>query len=651
MKGIPVLVTLLSAAVAFAGRVETPLGEGWTADGVPVTLPHTWNAADGADGLGVEPKRCAHDSVSSPSYARKTVVYRHALPDPKPGRRLFIRFEGVSQIAKIRVNGYPVQAHAGAFTEFTCDLTSYLFPGGTNALEVTVDNRITRDVPPAEGDFTLCGGIYRGVRFIETDRVCIDPMTFGADGVTVDADAAGRVRVTARIYGARQRTATFAYEVAAPDGTRTTSDAAEFTVPDARPWTPETPNVYRLMVRMTSGECQDEVTVPFGFRKIELREDGFYLNGVRRQIRGVNRHQDRKGKGWAVSDADIEEDIRIIREMGADAIRTSHYPPCRKFYELCDRYGLMVWSEIPLVDDVPADSASFPGNALHVLCEMVAQRRNHPCVVLWGLFNELYQYRWDDGSAERIVAGMRDVAKAIDPSRPTVAASGAAPYVRCINAVPDGIGFNMYPGWYGTNTLESFSTMIADGARRHARRTVAISEYGAGGSPFAHGEPTLRCSPRSRHHSEEYQAYCHLGMLRGIRGNPDVWGSFAWVMFDAASDARVESDGFNDKGLVTGDRRIRKDAYYLYKANWTDVPTLHLVGSRLTETTNATMTVIGFSNVGETELLENGRSLGKKAPDEVCSVTWPEVRLASGSNRIELKAGGLTASADWRRTK
>jgi len=213
VRGALLLIACLAVVpAASAARRVTVVNDGWTADGVPVTLPQTWNAADGADGLDVPKGRCAHDSVSSPSYARKAVVYRHHLPDPTEGRRLFVCFEGVSQVAKITVNGYPVLSHAGAFTEFACDVTSYLFPGGTNEFMMTVDNRITRDIPPAEGDFTLFGGIYRPVRFVETDRVCIDPMTFGGPGVAVDADLSGRVRVTARIYGARLPAATFTGE-------------------------------------------------------------------------------------------------------------------------------------------------------------------------------------------------------------------------------------------------------------------------------------------------------------------------------------------------------------------------------------------------------------------------------------------------------
>ena len=627
----------------------TLLNAGWTADGEPVVLPHTWNAEDGSDGLGVEPGRCAHDSVDSRSYARKAVVYRHALPDPKPGTRRFLRFDGVSQVAKIRVNGYPVQSHAGAFTAFACDLTTYLFPGGTNAVEVVVDNLVSYDIPPAGGDFTMCGGIYRDVWLVEKPQVCFDPLTFGGPGVDVTADAAGHVHVVPHVLGARRDEVTVSYEVVAPDGARLSFAADDFTVPAACPWTPETPCLYRLVATLACGTCRDVVEVSFGFRTVELRADGFYLNGQKRRLRGVCRHQDRKGKGWAVSEEDIREDLSIIKAMGADAVRTSHYPPAPAFYSLCDEMGLLVWSEAPLVDDVPAKSPHFAGNALFAACEMVAQHRNHPSVFAWGLFNEIYQYRWDDGSAERVTVAIRDVVRAMDPSRPTVAAGGTSEISRDINSVPDGLGFNCYPGWYGKDGPDAMYAMVADGARRHGRRTVAVSEYGAAGSPHAHGDPRTRCWPRSRHHSEEYQAWCHLHWLRALKSHPDVWGTFAWVMFDAASDARVETDGYNDKGLVTADRKIEKDAYYLYQANWTDRPVLHLVGARMEETTNATATVVVFCNQGDVALSVNGRSLPTRHPDEVCAAVWEDVPLDVGENEIVASSDGLVVKARWHR--
>jgi hypothetical protein len=275
-------------------------------------------------------------------------------------------------------------------------VTDLLSPSG-NRLEIDVDNAYDPDLPPNEADFTVCGGLYRNVWLIETPRVCIDPTIDGGPGVAIDADPdTGRVTARVTVSGG-------------------TNEVQTFDFANPKLWSPETPNLYALTVKIRQGGCEDEVNgdvrIP---KKSGIPKDGFYLNGKKGRLHGVCRHQDRLGKGWAVSAGDEAEDIRWMKKMGADGVRTSHYPNSPSFYDLCDRNGLLVWTEIPIVDDVPPSEA-FKENAIRMAREMVAQHRNHPSVIVWGIFNEIYQYRKPDGSAEKTLAPVRDCIHARRP--------------------------------------------------------------------------------------------------------------------------------------------------------------------------------------------------------------------------------------------
>jgi len=604
-----------SVAAASEEAPETCLsGPDWTCDGVPVKVPHTWNAIDGADGLDVPAGQPGHNSVSSKSYWRGAKTYRRPLPDPQPGRRYFIRCDGVSIKAEVRVNGRTATRHVGAFSGFACEVTEFLKPA-ENVLEIVADNTYDPDVPPNEGDFTMYGGVYRDVWWIEKPMVCVDPLR----SVRLTPDVrTGVVRAEVPVSGG-------------PDEVQTVA----FGKPEL--WSPENPRLYRMTV--TGGT--DRVTVPFGFRTAEFRPDGFYLNGRRRQIRGVCRHQDRIGKGWAVSAADEAEDVRWMKRMGADGVRTSHYPQSPTFYRLCDEQGLLVWTEIPLVDEIPT-SEKFGKLSMQMAEEMVRQNWNHPSVILWGVFNEAYQFKGKpDGSCEPLLIALRDRIHALDPSRAVTGASNRDLKELC--AVPDVLGMNLYPGWYGSQPT-GMAARIERSLASSGRRTVGVSEYGGGGCVGQHADALARPEPGARFHPEEYQAWLHHGNYLGIKDNPGVWGSFAWVMFDLGSDSRQEGKqtGRNDKGLVTGDRKTAKDAWYFYKCNWNPEPELRIVGERETVTTNALRTVVVFSNAPEVMFRLNGKLHGAKVPDRVKTCTWRDVPLAPGSNVLEFRTGQHT---------
>ena len=613
------------------GRTDVSLaGTGWTADGDAVTVPHTWNAEDAADGIGRAPDWAQVGySSGATSYVRKAVSYRRALPDPVKNRRQFVKCHGASVKAEVKVNGVSIGRHVGAFTAFCFEATKAMKPTG-NELEIIVDSTFDPDVQPIHADFSVYGGLYRDVRWIETDAVCIDPVTDGACGVVVDANPdTGDVVAKVSVLGGTNEVQSFKFE---------------------KPvlWSPETPKLYTVNVEVRQKGCRDSVPVTFGFRKAEFREDGFYLNGVKRKIRGVCRHQDREGKGWAVSDADEDEDVMLIKSMGANGVRTSHYPQSPHFYDLCDEKGLLVWTEVPNVNGLTFTEKARE-NELAMAREMVAQHRNHPSIFAWGIFNEIYNMKMADAPEPRLQA-LADYVRSLDPSRPVTGASnGTGEKRKKLNAIPDQLGLNLYPGWYGKSS-DKMGETLDESFAASGRSTAAVTEYGGGGCIGQHADPLkFRPKPAGADHPEEYQAMHHVENYRAIAKDERLWGSFLWVMFDLGSDARREGAfmGRNDKGLVTWDRKNFKDAYYFYRANWTDTPTLRLVGTRMTAVTNSTATVLGFSNVGDVTLKVNGCAVGTLSPDEVKTVLWKDVPLTPGPNRIELTAGGRTASATW----
>ena len=625
-------VVIVSSACG--GRTLTRLSDGWTCDGEPVPVPHTWNAMDACDGPGETVKlwtgEKGGDSVGGLGYLKKRALYRRSLPAKRNGKRYFLRFEGASVVADVSVSGRFVGSHIGAFTGFTFEVTDFLRADGESELVVAVDNRWREDTQPMAADYSVYGGLYRNVWLLETDPVCIDPVTDGADGVTVSADPkTGEVTVEVAVLGG-------------------TNEVQKFRVENHELWSPENPKLYTRRIAIDQKGSHDAVDIRFGFRTFEFRDGLFHLNGKRRQLRGVNRHQDRAGKGWAVSAADEEEDLRLIKDMGADALRTAHYPASQHVYDLCDELGIIAWCEYPNVNRLTFSDA-FETNMMRQVREMVMQRRNHASIGQWGIFNELYNGEgWMRPKSAELLAMMartQDLILSFDRTRTVVGVMGEAG-IPALNSIPQEYGLNVYPKWYSSMTMrEMLDYLFA----LSGRKTFSISEYGVGASVRHHGDPARAVPAAGMWHPEEYQAYrMHDNLLEMMR-EPRVWGTYVWTMFDFGADNRTEGDrhGINDKGLVTHDRKEKKDAYYLYQANWTKTPVLHLVGSRMTATTNAVLSVMGFSNVGPATLTVNGRELGTKTPDEACGLLWPDVKLDEGRNEIRLSAAGLVRKAAW----
>ena len=372
------------------------------------------------------------------------------------------------------------------------------------------------------------------------------------------------------------------------------------------------------------------------------------------QIKGVSRHQDMKGKGWALSPEDEARDIRLIADMGADGVRTGHYPASTNIYDLCDKAGLIVWSEVPNVNLV-WDTPEFRENNRLQAREMIFQHWNHPSICMWGIFNEIGHQpeaatRGVDMEAE--LTELNKFVKETDPSRMTVGASNQAGR-RKLNNIPDHIAFNTYPGWYGGGP-ETMKGNLNGYIRDYGGKMgIAVSEYGHGASAGMHENPAKRPSPTGFWHPEEWQSHAHEINYRCIRERPEVWGAFVWNMFDFGSSSRFEgeSPGINDKGLVTYDRKTPKDAYFFYRANWSPRPTVYITSRRFAERTEKTVPVKVYSNGSVVKLSVNGKPVGSVKPDDLKRAVWPEVTLKPGLNTITATAsiGGktYTDSCKW----
>ena len=636
-KSLCALLTLM-AMFFFAGTVQAQTvvslldGGMWRLDGEPVTVPHTWNANDYdkgfADDLGPGDFRRKVDSGNSVmrcATLMKVATYTRPLPAPEKGRRYFVRFDGVCEKAVVRVNGRFAGRHIGAFTPFCFEITDFLQPAN-NQLEVEVDNRYDAELPPASADFTMCGGIYRKVELVTTGLKGIDPtrpLKLWPDVTT------GKVRAEVPRLGGGY--------------VEQTCDCGKVEL-----WTPEHPRLYEAKIELDG----DSVTRKVGFRTVEFRADGFYLNGVKRKVRGINRHQDWIGKGWALSSADEELDFRLIKEMGCDAVRLCHYPQSENVYRLCDELGLLVWSEIPNVDYLTL-TETYRRNALAMAKEMIEWRGSHPCVAWWSCYNELYSSGEFKGEQpfKAVKGAVYDPAvkllyaymKSLDPTRPVVAAACRRTLASTI-AIPDQIGLNVYPGWYGKETMADWIDIFLEHNPKY--KCFAMTEYGAGAAVEQHQNPVRPMGTQiGRDHSEEYATQVHMADWRTLAKDDRLWGTFIWVWNDFGASDRYEGfrPGVNDKGVASADRKTLKDAYFFYKANWTKEPMLHLCSKRMATTTNAVFDVVAFTNLkSPVEVHVNGAKVAEEKPDEIASVTVKGVPLRTGENFIEVRCEALS---------
>ncbi len=670
------LVCMLGFALSCAeARELTPLHGEWeyrfgSEPATTVQLPHCWNAHDAAEGAGGRHNDAK--SVNSNVYKRGAATYTRTLPvEKKPGKRYFLRGGGASIVSEAFVNGSSAGRHEGAFTAYCYEVTD-LLKDGDNTLSMVVDNTHRDHIAPQRGDFSLFGGLYRGVELIETDATCIDPLFYASPGVFVTtrsltasravidvrtllntAKAEGdNVTLCVRVKNMKGKTvAEKKVKASIAAGSTRAEATATLEIDKPRRWEGrQNPYLYSVEVEMqTADGLSDSCVVPLGLRTVSIDpKKGFVLNGKKMQLRGVSRHQDMHGKGWALSAEDEARDIKLILDMGVTALRTAHYPQSTNIYELCDKAGLVVWSEVPNVNLVRNSEAFRANNRLQAQ-EMIYQHWNHPSICMWGIYNEIYhqpepvqrQVNQEDELTE-----LNAFVKETDPTRMTVAASNQ-PGRQKLNTIPDHIAFNTYPGWYGGGP-EVMRGNLDGFIRNHPGKGVGVSEYGHGGSIHMHENPAARPKPTAFWHPEEWQSHAHEINYSCIRQTPQIWGAFVWNMFDFGSSARYEGEtpGINDKGLVTYDRKHCKDAYYFYKANWNPEPMVYITSRRFAERTRSTVPVKVYSNAKNVKLRVNGKSCGSKRTDEQKRAIWPEVELSPGENTITAtcEVGGKTCT-------
>jgi beta-galactosidase len=610
---------------------------GWQA----VTVPHTWNAFDGEDG--------GNNYRRGPGWYR-----RHLQLDSSfSGKRLYLQFDGVSLMADVYVNGVHIGQHKGGFARFRFDATDALKTGEDNLISVRADNG-TLGIPPTSADFTFFGGIYRSVSLLATNEVQISATDYGSPGVFLDQNqvtperANLMVRTQVESYADKVQDVEVhthlmdaaGHEVASAvdKGKLTGGDAVEerqpLTVPHPHLWNAKAdPYLYTLRVDiLAKGVLVDSVTQTVGLRFFRVDPDkGFLLNGHSLDLHGVNRHQDRIDKGWAISMADEAEDFDLIRELGCSAIRVSHYQQSDTWYQRCDKDGIVVWAEDPFVNEaLPAPE--FLDSAKQQLRELIRQNYNHPSICFWSVGNET---RGD--AADNVIAELASVAHAQDQTRLSTYASNAKESDPK-NWHTDVVAFNHYAGWY-TDEFTALPAWIDNIHKLHPQSSIGISEYGAGASIFEHEEPPPRPDTKSHFHPEEYQSRLHEYSWLALHDRPYLWGKFIWCMFDFASDGRSEGDhdGRNDKGLVTYDRKIRKDAFYWYKANWTDEPFVWITSRRFFVRHKPLTEVRAYSTASDIELIVNGVSLGTQhSADHLFH--WPGVTLVPGENHVAATA-------------
>lgn len=715
-KSIITLFLLFVYIVVFAQRLSQPLNDHWkfirkdigtianTDNWESVTLPHCWNIVDGQQSgknrLDENGQAALSDNkvkINDPTprfgYYRGVGWYARLLPIPIEWkeRRVFVRFEAAGQVARVHINGQMLGEHRGAFTAFCFELTNYLQFGRDNELRVEVDNTHRQDIPPLSGDFNVNGGLYRPAELIVTDKLCISPLDFASSGVYISTlslnDLQARIKVKTILSNGNQMAMSNEMEVLAAsftietlikdkagqvvarqqkDGVLDASRTKEFeqllTIDKPHRWNGrKDPYLYTVEVRILQhGHVLDQVVQPLGLRTYKITQDqGFVLNDQPYPVNGVGRHQDMKDKAWAMTEDENDRDYSLIKEMGATAIRFAHYPQSKSMHDLADKYGFLVWDEIPLVNEIRLDYEA-QHNVRTMLNEMVRQLYNHPSVVWWGIYNEIENI-YTPYSAE-FLNELKSIIKDFDKERIITAASDHG--LRYYNKIADATCFNNYPGWYHGNFPEKegytgefsqFPKFISDRANEVGMR-IAISEFGAGGDPAQHAEGHPK-KPKPAHgglfQPEEWLAYVHEEDLRVMKNNRDLWGTFLWAMFDFASCMRNEGSvpSVNTKGIISQDRMIKKDPYFLYKANWNGDPMVYIASRRSVARKHPVTDVKVYSNCQEVVLKVNGKLWGKLKPDNIKVCKFENVQLQHGRNKIEVYGsttkGNVVDQCSW----
>ena len=604
-------------------------GEGWEW----VTLPHTWNAVDGMVGTPFE--RGAYWYVTT-----------FEAPDqPQPGGKLFVEVGAAALVGEIYVNGRFAARHVGGYSRFRADVTGLLVPG-ENTLAILCDNSYSDKVYPQRADFTFYGGLYRYVSLVSVPASHFSLEDHGGDGVYIDTELregnCAEVLVRALVSGV-EKGLTVNCQILPEDDEEILCEAVvqageetklKAFLNDVRLWNGRNgSSLYRAKLSLVSfNEVLDEVEVVFGVREFSLdKEKGFILNGEPYPLRGVCRHQDRLYEGNALEDWEHWEDAMIIEEMGANCIRLAHYQQSSEMYDACDDLGLAVWAEIPYFATSWDDDAHAA--AVNEIKELVIQNYNHPSIFFWGLSNEVLMGQ-DNEKLLPCHEDLNRAVKEIDPKRYTVVAHEfTTPWDHPLHDISDAEGWNHYFGWY-RGEAEDLDKWFDEYHAKYPDRLVSLTEYGCDAVISYHSEQPVKMD-----YSEEYQAMLHEKALETFATRPYIWGTFVWNMFDFGSSFRREggTKGRNNKGLVTMDRKIKKDSFYVYKAWLSDDPFVHIDGRRYFSRPGTRTDITVHSNRGQVELYVDGTLFGSAEGEH--RFIFKDVPLSKEGTAITAKSG------------
>ncbi len=593
-----------------------------------VNLPHSWNALDGQDG--------------GSDYYRGTALYAKELDkeDLPAADRYYIEIKGANSSADLYVAGKHYAHHDGGYSTWRCDITDAI--SQKTVIFLAVDNAPNDTVYPQMADFTFYGGLYRDVNIVCVSAAHFDLDHFGGPGIKVTPIMEGsdaKVSVETWITG-RKASHTVRYSLLAADGkvigAYDGGAAALFRIKNAHLWNGvKDPYLYTVKAELLEGDTVlDAVSARFGCRSFAIDpQKGFILNGEAYPLRGVSRHQDRWGIGNALLPEHHREDIGYILEMGATTIRLAHYQHDQYFYDLCDETGLVIWAEIPYISNhMPTGRA----NTVQQMKELIVQNYNHPCIVVWGLSNEITMKGDADPDLLENHNILNNLVHEMDKTRlTTVAALSNCPITSPYIQIPDVVSYNHYFGWYGGDTSMNgpwFDKFHAT----HPNIPIGISEYGCEALNWHTSDP------KQGDYTEEYQAYYHEELIKCIQARPWLWATHVWNMYDFGADARSEGgeNGQNHKGLMTFDRKYKKDSFYAYKAWLNPEPMVHLCGKRYTDRVEEVTRVTVYSNCDTVELFANGESLGVQTRGELPFFYFNVPN--SGVTQLVAKAGELT---------
>lgn len=589
-----------------AAEVPSAMPEKWNW----VNLPHTWNDIDGQDG--------GNDLYRGTCYYAKEIE-KSELPGASGDKQYYLEFRGANSSADVFVNGKKLAHHDGGYSTWRVNITEAL--ADKNLFVIAVDNSPNDRVYPQNADFTFYGGLYREVTIIAVEDSHFDLDCYGGPGIKVTPKINGKhASVETEVYLTNAKEGqTLVYTISDQEGKvigECRQDAANtkavLEIPDVHLWNGrKDPYLYRAQVRLEAkGGTVDEVSTRFGCRTFQIDpEKGFFLNGESYPLRGVSRHQDRWGIGNALLPEHHEEDMELICELGATTIRLAHYQHDQYFYDLCDEKGLVIWAEIPYI------SSHMPNgreNTITQMKELVIQNYNHPSIVVWGLSNEITMTGKSTDDLLENHHILNDMVHEMDATRLTTMAAVSMcdihdPYIQ----IPDVISYNHYFGWYGGDTSMN-GPWFDNFHKEFPNIAIGVSEYGCEALNWHTSDP------QQGDYTEEYQTYYHEELIKQLYTRPYLWATHVWNMFDFGADARNEGgeNGQNHKGLVTFDRKYKKDAFYAYKAWLSDEPFVHICGKRYVDRTEDVTKVTVYSNLPEVELFVNGKSFGKQESRE-----------------------------------